>query len=160
MSRKSRTIVALTTGFALSILASARANGQEFIPPDLDRLKPQQIQPLKPLKEIRFDHQLAARQGQVVPKVVTLQPTTMDRPPSAPKSVRWVASNLHYNQPYFEDALLERYGLSFRPVMQPAISAAHFFTTATVLPVLRHSCHRCEVFDHRGFDYLGGSNCQ
>jgi hypothetical protein len=46
----------------------------------------------------------------------------------------WKASALCHKPTYFEDEHLERYGHSHGPLLQPFISAGHFFGTFPVLP--------------------------
>ncbi len=53
-----------------------------------------------------------------------------------PITFTWKASNLCYKPLYFEDVQLERYGNSFCPLLQPAISRARFWLTIPILPYL------------------------
>ena len=46
----------------------------------------------------------------------------------------WKASALCHKPTYFEDEHLERYGHSFGPIVQPVVSAGHFFGTFPLLP--------------------------
>ena len=46
----------------------------------------------------------------------------------------WKASGLCHKPLYFEEVHLERYGHSWGPYLDPAISAAHFFTAIPLLP--------------------------
>lgn len=46
----------------------------------------------------------------------------------------WKASNLCSKPLYFEQPRVERYGHSLPPFMQPAVSSAHFFASAALLP--------------------------
>ena len=46
----------------------------------------------------------------------------------------WKASGLCHKPLYFEDVQLERYGHSWNPVVQPFMSAAHFFVSVPLLP--------------------------
>jgi hypothetical protein len=50
---------------------------------------------------------------------------------------RWDAPGLYYRPLYFEERNLERYGYSARyaRLVQPALSGAHFFGTAIILPL-------------------------
>jgi hypothetical protein len=54
--------------------------------------------------------------------------------PWAEFSYAWEAPGLYHLPLYFEDVALERYGHTICPLAQPAISAAHFFGTAPLLP--------------------------
>jgi hypothetical protein len=47
---------------------------------------------------------------------------------------QWCPTNLYYGPLYFDDTPLERYGQTPCPVLQTAISAAHFFTVFPTLP--------------------------
>jgi hypothetical protein len=46
----------------------------------------------------------------------------------------WKASALCHKPLYFEEVALERYGHSRRPLVQPLVSGAHFFTNIALLP--------------------------
>lgn len=46
----------------------------------------------------------------------------------------WSATRLCHRPLYFEQVNVERYGYTVSPVLQPAISGAHFFLTIPVLP--------------------------
>jgi hypothetical protein len=46
----------------------------------------------------------------------------------------WAATGLCHRPLYFEEVNLERYGYTLSPVLQPAISGAHFFLTIPTLP--------------------------
>lgn len=59
---------------------------------------------------------------------------TSAAPARSSKSFTWTSSELFHLPAYFEDVPLERYGQTICPVVQPAISAAHFFGTLPILP--------------------------
>jgi len=46
----------------------------------------------------------------------------------------WKATGLCHKPLYFEDVQLERYGHSWNPVLQPFMSAGHFFASVALLP--------------------------
>ncbi|HEY2894093.1 MAG TPA: hypothetical protein VGJ16_07765 [Pirellulales bacterium] len=46
----------------------------------------------------------------------------------------WKATGVCHKPLYFEDVQLERYGHSWNPVVQPFMSAAHFFVSVPLLP--------------------------
>lgn len=50
------------------------------------------------------------------------------------KSYTWMTPGTFHHPLYFEQVNLERYGTGVHPVLQPAVSAAHFFTTIPILP--------------------------
>ncbi|WDI42573.1 hypothetical protein [Bremerella sp. P1] len=52
----------------------------------------------------------------------------------APLEVNWTASALCHKPLYFEDRALERYGHMTGPISQVALSGAHFFGSAVLLP--------------------------
>ncbi len=62
----------------------------------------------------------------------------------APHEFAWVAPALCHRPLYFEDENLERYGHHFG-LLQPAVSAAHFFGRVPVIPYMRgaRSPHEC-----------------
>lgn len=53
-----------------------------------------------------------------------------------PITYTWTASALCHKPLVFEEAQLERYGHSFRPVVQPFVSAAHFFVCVPAIPYI------------------------
>jgi hypothetical protein len=46
----------------------------------------------------------------------------------------WAASELYSQPAYFDDPILERYGQTHRPLIQPFLSGAHFFGTFPLMP--------------------------
>ena len=69
---------------------------------------------------------------------------------------QWCPTNLYYGPLYFEDTPLERYGQTPCPVLQPAISAAHFFTVFPTLPYRMGIDEPCERVYTLGY-YRAGS---
>jgi hypothetical protein len=58
-----------------------------------------------------------------------------DQPrPWAASAFYWQASWLAHYPLCFEQKMLERYGYSYCPLLQPAISGAHFFATIPIIP--------------------------
>ena len=51
-----------------------------------------------------------------------------------PMTYSWVAPGLSHNPLYTEDVALERYGWSYRPVVQPFVSGVHFLADVALLP--------------------------
>lgn len=51
-----------------------------------------------------------------------------------PLCYHWKASNLRHRPLYFEDAMLERNGQMYHPLVQPLASGARFFLTFPTLP--------------------------
>lgn len=58
---------------------------------------------------------------------------------------QWAATALCHRPLYFEQVNVERYGYTVSPVLQPAISGAHFFLTIPMLPykVVAQPPHEC-----------------
>ena len=61
--------------------------------------------------------------------------------PTLPESVTWkpfywAASEIWHRPIYFQDIKLERYGQTCSPLLQPALSGAHFFGTLPILPYM------------------------
>ena len=46
----------------------------------------------------------------------------------------WAASKMKHRPLYFEEVNLERYGYGCHPLLQPAVSSAHFFLTIPAMP--------------------------
>jgi hypothetical protein len=69
---------------------------------------------------------------------------------------RWVAPAVAHHPLYFEDVNLERYGYSWG-LLQPAVSAAHFFGNLLTLPYHTVSTPPCECVYGLGFERPG--NC-
>ena len=51
-----------------------------------------------------------------------------------PTTFAWTASGTCHKPLYFEQVQVERYGHSWGPIIQPVLSAAHFFVTVPILP--------------------------
>lgn len=54
----------------------------------------------------------------------------------SPVTYTWKASGLCHKPLVFEEPQLERYGHSFRPIVQPICSAAHFFACVPAIPYI------------------------
>ncbi len=52
----------------------------------------------------------------------------------SPTTFTWHATGTCFRPLYFQDVQLERYGHSWNPVVQPFMSAAHFFISVPLLP--------------------------
>ncbi|MCG8653219.1 MAG: hypothetical protein MI861_25485 [Pirellulales bacterium] len=74
-----------------------------------------------------------------------------------PLTMTWKASNLCHNPLYFEEVNLERYGHTAGPVLQPAVSTAHFFANIAVLPYKMgvHAPNECQY----ALGYYRPGNC-
>ncbi|QDV71081.1 hypothetical protein Poly24_48140 [Rosistilla carotiformis] len=68
----------------------------------------------------------------------------------------WVAANTFSHPLYFQDAMLERNGHELKCGLQPALSAARFFTTLPALPYLMTVQRPCECNHTLGY-YRPGS---
>jgi len=53
---------------------------------------------------------------------------------SSPAVLQWAPTNLYHYPLYFEDPALERYGHTYRPIVQPFASAGRFATQLVGLP--------------------------
>lgn len=60
--------------------------------------------------------------------------TTATQGSYLPTSYTWMTPGTYHHPLYFEQVNLERYGTGVHPCLQPAFSAAHFFTTIPQLP--------------------------
>lgn len=68
----------------------------------------------------------------------------------------WAASDLFCQPTYFDDPVLERYGQSAHPLVQPWLSGAHFFGQMPLVPyqlLVDHPCDRVYVLGY----YRAGS---
>jgi hypothetical protein len=113
--------------FEIPSLDQALATGPQ---PKISECKPAR-EVLKPIEKI--DYRIAAEPGEFP----TDCPLGDDRfvPRSWPTvTFTWTASALCHKPLYFEEAHLERYGHTCGPLVQPFISAGHFFLTVPVLP--------------------------
>jgi hypothetical protein len=68
----------------------------------------------------------------------------------------WKATGTCHKPLYFEDVQLERYGHSWNPVLQPFMSAAHFFVSVPLLPYKMGLNPPCECMYTLGY-YRPGS---
>ena len=69
----------------------------------------------------------------------------------------WKASGLCHKPLYFEEMSLERYGHSWGPFLDPAVSAAHFFGTLPILPYKMGVDTPCEC--QYALGYYRPGNC-
>lgn len=72
-------------------------------------------------------------------------------------SMHWKASNFAHRPLYFEDVLLERHGQN-HGLVQPAVSAAHFFGAVPLLPAMMVLEHPWECVYTLGYGRPG--NCR
>jgi hypothetical protein len=56
----------------------------------------------------------------------------------------WLATAMKHKPLYFEDVNAERYGYTVSPLLQPAISGAHFFANVAALPYKMTTHPPCE----------------
>ena len=72
-------------------------------------------------------------------------------------TMTWKASGLCHKPLYFEEVQLERYGHTIGPVLQPAVSGAHFFLNIATLPYKMGISppHECEY----ALGYYRPGNC-
>jgi hypothetical protein len=86
---------------------------------------------LKPLNQI--SNKIDAEPGEF-PSECGLGDEAFDPRQWSMTTYTWKATGLCHKPLYFEDVQLERYGNSCSPLLQPVISGAHFFASATILP--------------------------
>lgn len=88
-------------------------------------------QKLKPINAITCN--IAAEPGAFPPECDLGNPAYKPRE-FPPMCYTWVASSLCHKPLYFEQPEFERYGHALPPVIQPIVSAGHFFGTVLILP--------------------------
>ena len=112
---------------------------------------------LKPLNQIRADIRLSPgpRPMDCTDPIFSVEGTAEPRERCATE-FRWCPTNFHLTPPYFEDTPLERYGQSACPILQPAISTAHFFCVLSTLPYRMLVDRPCEPIYTLGY-YRPGS---
>ncbi|HEX3727940.1 MAG TPA: hypothetical protein VHV08_16930, partial [Pirellulales bacterium] len=136
-------------------LPDSSTNGQplvpDFVPPqtgnlscDLEKreceraiqeLRGRDIRKIVPALLIQGDGGQPAVEGRDFPCECTLGTKTKFAGRDwAPLTFTWKATSVCHKPLYFEDAQLERYGHSWNPVVQPFMSAAHFFISVPLLP--------------------------
>jgi hypothetical protein len=86
---------------------------------------------MKPICELTVD--IAPSKGEV-PKECPMWDDGCEPRMWCDSLYMWKASSLCHKPLYFEELALERYGHTFHPFLQPAISGAHFFGTLPILP--------------------------
>ncbi len=106
--------------------------------------------------DIRPDDQL-----QIPPDFATSAFETVQRNPSRdetwmPRQFMWQASEFWHRPLYFDDVPLERYGQMHHPLVQPALSGAHFFGTLPLLPYKMGVDRPCDEIATLGY-YRPGS---
>ncbi len=94
----------------------------------LDRLRADEI------AGIDLDIRVGGRPGHDYPCECRLEGETFEPRRFATTMFTWKAAGYCHKPRYFEDWQLERYGHSHGPLVDPFISAAHFFITLPVLP--------------------------
>lgn len=139
----------------------------QLAPPDLGTLEQElAVAPLvqeeecpspESLKRIReIDYKIAPPPGEF-PTECTLGDASFVPRDWAPLTFTWKASSLCHKPLYFEDVHLERYGHSWGPILQPFMSAGHFFLTVPVLPYAMGLCPPDECIYTLG--YYRPGNC-
>ncbi len=78
--------------------------------------------------------------------------------PWYPMSAVWKSPDICYGPLYFEESNLERFGARF-PVLQPGISAAHFFSSTVWLPYSMGRQPACDCYYSAGYGRPGNSYC-
>lgn len=68
----------------------------------------------------------------------------------------WAPTELFFHPLYFDEPALERYGQTRNPILQPAISGAHFFGSAALLPLELVAEQPCRRVSQLGY-YRPGS---
>lgn len=66
--------------------------------------------------------------------------------PWAEYTYAWHSPVFYHNPLYFEQPNLERYGIGTYPILQPAVSSAHFFTSIALVPYKTLTQHPCEKY--------------
>jgi hypothetical protein len=74
----------------------------------------------------------------------------------SPTTYTWTAAATCHKPLYFEEVALERYGHTWGPILQPLISAGHFFITVPLLPYKMGLEPPCECIYTLGY-YRPGS---
>ncbi len=87
--------------------------------------------PMDSLSEADLEY-LSSNWG--LPKQCLLEQVAFQPRNWAATTMTWKASDLCHKPLYFEQVNLERYGHTAGPVLQPAVSSAHFFLSVIVLP--------------------------
>jgi len=117
----------------------------------------------KPVSEIRVDVRIVGED--VLPTDASEKLFTPPEPYSRAAMGRgawpdvdltWDVSELVYQPLYFDDAPLERYGHTRCRAVQPALSAAHFFGTALVMPYRLAVNHPFGYISQLGYYQPGG----
>jgi hypothetical protein len=86
---------------------------------------------LRPIREITND---ISPEGDLFPPECPADDRPFAGRSWAPTCYTWKASGLCHKPLYFEEIAVERYGHSWGPLVQPFVSAAHFFGTLPLLP--------------------------
>jgi hypothetical protein len=97
---------------------------------------------IEPLTSIRVDPRI--EEGQPLPEDAA-EDLFLDVQPYSRAAVRrtdwmdmgyyWAANELFYHPLYFEQPLVERYGHTISPLLQPTVNGVHFFASTLALPV-------------------------
>ena len=86
------------------------------------------------IREIALNMTPEVEKGKVVPQFCTFEGMPMGERNWEPQGFNWTASAACSKPLYFQNIQLERYGHSRGPILQPILSAAHFFGNAAIYP--------------------------
>lgn len=104
---------------------------------------PDASRPFRPITQLTADAALpqGAWPGEAGTEQAGAQPSTIPEfgDPRlwhgwAGTNYNWAATQMRHRPLYFEEVNLERYGYTVSPIVQPGISAAHFFLTIPTIP--------------------------
>ncbi len=86
------------------------------------------------IKTVMVRLSVSGVEGNDYPCECSLGTEVYQRRAFSPTTFTWKATGVCHRPLYFEDVQLERYGHSWNPVVQPFMSAAHFFISIPLLP--------------------------
>ena len=94
-----------------------------------------QVQRFKSINEIDIDIRDRAKlKPKSRPLMVMTTASYQYKKDWADRVVSWAAPNIRYQPLYFEHVSSERYGQTYRPVIQSAVNSAHFFGSLITVP--------------------------
>ena len=108
----------------------------------------------KPLVELRLDIEVRDERMPVDCSDTLFQATAPghDNRSWLAAEFNWVASDLFAQPAYFDDPVLERYGQTRHPLVQPWLSGVHFFGQFPLLPykmVVDHPCDKLYTLSYQ-----------
>ena len=147
------------TGLSLLAIAAMTAGATAAE----DRVQPlaEVARAFKPMSEISADIRLdrptmpADQSEELFQEPVPVHRVSLERWMWADLEMWWAPTEFFHQPLYFDDVPLERYGQTRAPLVQPAFSGLHFFSSVALLPAKLLVDHPCRCISQLGYERPG-----